>query len=318
MKSAPLISASEFESYSVSNDDLGGMTTLERRHPDFGVWKERFIDLGNIRIFEHQAEIKQSLNIHFEEDKDDCVHHCMSLQGLMDAKFFGSNVEAQLSPLSFHSLFIPYNEYTFGIGSSITNIHLEITRDYYSSLLPDSEKWSTEIKQKLQKDLWYYTGELKLSQAMIQTIHAIFNCPLIGSLKKLLVEAKIQELIALQLQSAIDVPQPKKQVAQSDLIFSIRDHLDQSYLQPQTLKGISKHFGINEFALKKGFKKNLNTTVFDYILLKRLEHGRKLLIESNQSVQEIGSMVGYKYPNHFSAAFKKTFGVNPTELRASS
>lgn len=316
MKSAPLIPVTEFENFISSHCTADGVTTIERRHPDFGKWKERSMDLGDIKIFEHQTEITNDINVHFENENSDAVHHCMSLQGNMDANFFGFNMEARLTPLSYHTLFIPYHEYSFGMGPTITNIHLEISRKYYSSFLSDSEKWSAEMKTQLLKDKLYYSGERKLSQVMVQTIYSIFNSPLSGSLKKLLVEAKIHELVALQLYHATDPIIRRKQSGETDMMHAIKDFLDGKYLEPHTLRGIAKHFGVNEFTLKKGFRNQFNTTVFDYILMKRLEHGRELLRSSDKTILEVSMIVGYKYPNHFSTAFKKMFGVNPTEVRA--
>ncbi|MDZ7646175.1 MAG: helix-turn-helix domain-containing protein [Cytophagales bacterium] len=50
-------------------------------------------------------------------------------------------------------------------------------------------------------------------------------------------------------------------------------------------------------------------------LAKRLAYSLQLLQSTNQSISDIGSLVGYKYPNHFSASFKKMYSVSPTELR---
>ena len=150
---------------------------------------------------------------------------------------------------------------------------------------------------------------------MMRVIHSIFNSPISGSLKKLLIEAKVHELIALQLNSTVNVLQGKANPITTELFQSIRQYLDQTFLQDHSLKNIARHFAINEFSLKKGFKENFNTTVFEYLLNKRLEHGLELLQTGKYCVEEVGSTVGYKYPNHFSTAFKKRFGISPVQVR---
>ena len=100
-----------------------------------------------------------------------------------------------------------------------------------------------------------------------------------------------------------------------ELFLSIQHYLDNTFLEEHSLKNIARHFGINEFLLKKGFRENIGTTVFDYLLSKRLEYSLQLLQSTDQSIADISVTIGYKYPNHFSSAFKKRFGVNPTDWR---
>jgi len=134
----------------------------------------------------------------------------------------------------------------------------------------------------------------------------------------LLIEAKVQELLALQLHGTLHVPCGTDKPKDLDLFMSIRQYLDQTFLDDHSLKNISKHFGINEFRLKKGFRDAFGTTVFDYLLSRRLEYSLQLLKDTQQSISEISTSVGYNYPNHFSAAFKKKFGYNPAAWRKSS
>ena len=70
-------------------------------------------------------------------------------------------------------------------------------------------------------------------------------------------------------------------------------------------------FGINEFALKNGYKTQFGTTVFDYLIGRRLEHARELLVQPTYSIQQVSAVVGYKHANHFSTAFKNRFGTTP-------
>lgn len=317
MKSAPTIQFEEFCTYSSAVEEVNGFQTVDRVHPDFGSWKEKFLDLGHIRVYEHRAGLKQKVNVLFAIDYlEKYVHHCMSVEGELGATFLDYNLSANLKPRSFHSLYLPGDEYYLGMGSQFINVHIEIDRDYYLSLLNDTESWSIEMKRRIMDNHVHYLGEFKLSLPMMQTIQAIFSSSLSGSLKKLLIEAKVLELVALQLHSSKGADAKiEKEKSNRDLFEAIQRYLDNTFLQDHSLKGIARHFGINEFYLKKGFKKNMGTTVFDYLLSKRLEHSLLLLQTTNQTIAEIGSTIGYKYPNHFSSAFKKKFESNPTDWR---
>lgn len=316
MKAAPVIHFNEFSNYTTSSTVVNDFEIKEREHPEFGSWREKHLDLGNIRVFEHCANLKQKVNVLFDNSSlDKYVHHCISLEGEMAARFLDHNLSANLRPQTFHYLFLPGDEYHLGMGNQFVNVHIEVTRDYYKNLLSDSERWSAELKEKLMRDDVFYPGEFTLSLPMIQTIHAIFNSPLSGSLRKMLIEAKVLELVALQLHRCYEEPVATNTKNQSELFHTIRQYLIDTFLEEHSLQSIAKHFGINEFSLKKGFKENFQTTVFDFLFEQRMEFARRQLLDTSFSVSEVGGQLGYKYSNHFSAAFKKKFGVSPASIK---
>jgi AraC-like DNA-binding protein len=317
MNAAPTILFDEFSHYAAPATEIGDFQMVERYHPDFGKWNERQLDLGHIKIYEHRVDPKRKVNVKFDDrELDKFVHHCMCVEGGLNTNFNDSNLAANLSPRSFHNLFLPGDEYHLGMESQFVNVHIAIARDYYLNLLSDSERWSAELKNKIVNNDVYYAGEHSLSFSMLHSIHAIFNSAVNGALKKVLIESKVLELIALQLDRLAMLSEgPRNGNSQRDLFMAIQRYLDDTFLQDHSLKNIARHFGINDFTLKKGFKETIGTTVFDYLLSKRLAHSLQLLQSSNQSISDIGSLVGYKYPNHFSTSFKKMYGVSPSELR---
>lgn len=317
MKLSPTIYFEEFDQFTIQTQKINGFYETVREHPDFGRWQERSISLKHIRIYEHRSNLTSPVNIHYQDaGLSEYVHHCISLEGNMGAHFINNKLSAKLGKNRYHQLYIRENEYVLGFGHTFTNVHIEIDREHFVNLLGDSESWSCELRTKIFKNELFYPGEYALSPEMIQTIHEIFNSPLSGSLKQLLIEAKVHELVALQLSHLTAKTSADKQPsAQRDLFYSIHDYLAAHFLHEHSLKEIARNFGINEFALKKGFRENFQTTVFDFLLSQRMEHARQQLLHTEQSVQEVSSQVGYKYPNHFSAAFKKKFGVLPSSLK---
>ena len=103
MKSAPTIQFEEFCHYSSAVEEVNGFQTVDRVHPDFGSWKEKFLDLGQIRVYEHRVGFKQKVNVLFANDYlEKYVHHCMSVEGELSATFLDYNLSANLKPRSFH------------------------------------------------------------------------------------------------------------------------------------------------------------------------------------------------------------------------
>ncbi|WP_316820096.1 helix-turn-helix transcriptional regulator [Pedobacter gandavensis] len=78
---------------------------------------------------------------------------------------------------------------------------------------------------------------------------------------------------------------------------------------------LADHFMISGTMLarlaKQAFGKPLHQQVIDL----RMHHGLKLLLSTQNTIQEISVRVGYDDPKYFSRAFKKKFGLPPNEVR---
>ena len=73
--------------------------------------------------------------------------------------------------------------------------------------------------------------------------------------------------------------------------------------------------GINEFKLKVGFKELFRTSPYQYRLHLCLEKAKALLEETDDTIDQIASKVGFDTYNGFSTAFKKAYRIPPTEYR---
>lgn len=73
--------------------------------------------------------------------------------------------------------------------------------------------------------------------------------------------------------------------------------------------------GINEFKLKLGFRELFQTTPYQYRLQLCLKKAKELLEETDNTIDQIASQVGFNTYNGFSTAFKKAFRIAPTEYR---
>ena len=73
--------------------------------------------------------------------------------------------------------------------------------------------------------------------------------------------------------------------------------------------------GITEFKLKIGFRELFQTSPYQYRLHLCLEKAKELLEETDDTIDQIASKVGFDTYSGFSTAFKKAFHVAPTEYR---
>lgn len=102
---------------------------------------------------------------------------------------------------------------------------------------------------------------------------------------------------------------------QTELIKEIHqyliDHLDQRF----TIEDLSKRYPINTSTLKEAFKSVYGLPIATYMKEYRVHQAMKLLRETDATIAEISTQVGYETQGKFSKAFKDIAQVLPTEYR---
>lgn len=73
--------------------------------------------------------------------------------------------------------------------------------------------------------------------------------------------------------------------------------------------------GMSEYHFSRLFKKAAGYSPSQFFIRLRMARARQLLVETDQSVIDIGLEVGYSSPSHFSQVFKREVGVTPTQYR---
>lgn len=101
----------------------------------------------------------------------------------------------------------------------------------------------------------------------------------------------------------------------TSLVNKIKDYIS---LNPDTsLNEISDHFFYSPNYLSNIFSKETGMTIKSYIIAKRMERAKELLVKTEKNIGAIAAEVGYKNAQHFSTVFSKQTGVTPTNYRNS-
>ena len=101
------------------------------------------------------------------------------------------------------------------------------------------------------------------------------------------------------------------------MIKAVASYITEDLTTHHTIEQLSQKFRISTTALKKCFRGVYGTSVYSYLRTYRLQVAQKLLLETELSVTEIASKIGYENPNKFTSAFKGMYGCSPTEFRKS-
>lgn len=78
---------------------------------------------------------------------------------------------------------------------------------------------------------------------------------------------------------------------------------------------LAKEFKAASTTIKTVFKSVYGTTIGQYQKSLRLQEAQRLLRETDDSIAEISAAVGYINPSKFTAAFRKTFSLTPSQYR---
>jgi len=78
---------------------------------------------------------------------------------------------------------------------------------------------------------------------------------------------------------------------------------------------LSEYVGLSKRQLERLFKTHLECTPMQYYLKLRLSNARRLLIQSELSIQEISLCNGFKSWAHFSKSYKDRFSISPKTER---
>lgn len=101
----------------------------------------------------------------------------------------------------------------------------------------------------------------------------------------------------------------------SALVREIMYYLNVHFFEKITLNDVAQKFGkhpsyiSNKINMETGksFRDNLNDI--------RMAESKRLLIDSQKSINEIAISVGFDYQNHFAKVFKKSAGITPSNYR---
>jgi AraC-like DNA-binding protein len=136
-----------------------------------------------------------------------------------------------------------------------------------------------------------------------------------GYIRRIYLESKILELLSVQLEKL-----ERRQVIPNGFnpeditrLHDAKNVIAANLQTPCSLIELARKTGLNDFKLKKGFKALFGHTVFGYLFELRMNTAYNLL-QDDKSVSEVAEIIGYKNAHHFTAAFKKRYGLLPSQV----
>lgn len=100
-------------------------------------------------------------------------------------------------------------------------------------------------------------------------------------------------------------------------IEAIRQHIDTNYQHPLTVANLARKSSLSRNYFATRFHEIFGVTVQQYLLDRRIELARNLLLSSNLPVKQIAYECGIHDPHYFNKQFRRRAGASPTAYRAS-
>ena len=107
-----------------------------------------------------------------------------------------------------------------------------------------------------------------------------------------------------------EVSSPRGVVAES-LAF-----IERNCLRPLTLKDVAKAVGRSPAYVTTALTRATGRSAVDWIVAGRMAEARRLLLHSDERIDDVAERVGYADPTHFIRMFQRAHGATPAAWRA--
>ena len=279
--------------------------------PNMHVMRLDWASAGENIVLSDEVDSSGSININFQ------------LGGFMYSQFTGMKRDLDMKPLTHNMIYTPEIGSVNHVNGNqdMSFLHISIDKHFFMSMLSEEDIFGKKLLDDMNHQRPFSMSEksLEITPRMQLLIAAILNCKEPKPMQNLLIQSHVLELVALELGQFRGAAIGNQEIALDDLekLHRLKLYIDTNYLESHSLDSLSRLFMLNEFKVKKGFKQLYGTTVFAYIKEMRMQHAARLLQDTTATMDEIAFAVGYEHAHHFTAAFKKYFGLTPSVYKGS-
>jgi AraC-like DNA-binding protein len=200
-------------------------------------------------------------------------------------------------------------------SSPVKMVTIFITPEKLSSLMGTSVYflWNNLSGGLWEEDEINHDLYFEMAPAVESAVFQILQCSIEGPARKLFIEGKVLELLALEIDSKFGKKSPCTALSpkEVELLHQVKQIMVDSMLDPPTLAELARKVGLNEKKIKTEFRHLFGQTVYGFLNSHRMETAKRMMEQEFCPVSEAAWAVGYVNVSHFSSSFRKRFGVLP-------
>lgn len=167
------------------------------------------------------------------------------------------------------------------------------------------------LKKIVDKDII-----IPITNELLTILNDLENKNFKGITQKIYLKAKVFELLALQIENYKNSDTNNLMVSKTiKKLYLVRQIIIDKLEQNFSINQLSKKVLLNEFELKSEFKRIFGYSIKKFSAMEKMNKAKSLLSNTQLPIYQIAEDVGYKNATHFSAAFKKSFGLTPKKFR---
>lgn len=231
------------------------------------------------------------------------VHFSCLMQDMAQAEV--RNHQCQPDVGSGHIIFAPGEFFSARYGKDYISLDLMVEPEALADVAADDYgRIEADIRQG------FLVRTSTQNRQIMHTAHILASRLDHPKCQQLLLQSAALEFLGAHFSSLKDDKFPVTlPMREQQRIMTARDRLLHDLSAPPTIEQLSREVGLNQLKLKQGFKILFGTSIYAMFQKHRMEHARFLLKNSN--VTEVAITMGYSNISHFSAAYRKQFGILP-------
>ena len=99
---------------------------------------------------------------------------------------------------------------------------------------------------------------------------------------------------------------------------AVRKYIDLHFKEALTLDMLAEEAHMNKFYLSHAFKREYGASPINYMITRRIEESKYLLVETDLSLSRIAQLLGFSSLSYFSQVFRRSQGISPMDYRQST
>lgn len=129
------------------------------------------------------------------------------------------------------------------------------------------------------------------------------------------------DLIGFDLRHAWQLPnaiEPVVGALNSDQLRLLTEYIDAHLSEKPSIAHLAAMVNLSRFHFMRSFKLATGTPPHQFIITRRLQRAKELLLESDFSIASIAHETGFGTPVQLARAFRRIIGITPSEYRRNS
>lgn len=148
-----------------------------------------------------------------------------------------------------------------------------------------------------------------------QYTKAAIRAGVVDYLLKPIDRSELERALKKAMSRLPEKPPSQEDQTPAEVIASIRDHIDRHYHEDIRVEELAEKFFFSKEYLTRLFRNQYGCPIYEYVLQVRMNNAREYLLDPEKTIQQIAEKMGYSNANYFGKAFKRRYGMTPSEFR---